>query len=353
MFKNTHDTPEKANRIFERVVDSFQEQEINPTPLNYFVWYNYLKGDNPPFRKEMDSILNDPYGYSDRVGKRLYEQFLLEDTEDSSEFDRAFRRLVGMMVKKMNAWSDKLEDHTQKLDECAVSLADPDLNSDEIKRISHTMVSTAQSMNESSKAFQQEMMESSDEVRRLRDQLIEAQNEALTDELTEVGNRKAFNNAIQEQILATDETDTPNTLCLILSDIDFFKKFNDTYGHLVGDSVLRYYANIMKKKQGENETICRYGGEEFAILMANTTLEKAKQRAEQIRIDIASATLKRKNSNEPLTTITASFGIAHYHGETEDSDSFIARADKALYQAKKTGRNKVVDELDLPQTDIN
>jgi len=352
MFKNTQDTPEKANRIFDRIVDSFQEQEINPTPLNYFVWYNYLKGDNPPFRKEMDSILNDPYGYSDRVGKRLYEQFLLDDTEDSSEFDRAFRRLVDMMVKKMNAWSDKLEDHTQKLDECATSLADPDLNSEEIKRISHTMVSTAQSMNASSKAFQQEMMDSSDEVRRLRDQLIEAQNEALKDELTEIGNRKAFNNALQELTLNADKEENPNSLCLILSDIDFFKKFNDTYGHLVGDSVLRYYANIMKKKQTENETICRYGGEEFAILITNTTLEKAKQRAEQVRTDIASSTLKRKNSSEPLTTITASFGVAYYHGESEDTESFVARADQALYLAKEGGRNKVIDELDLPQTNV-
>lgn len=353
MFKNTHDTPEKANRIFDRIVDSFQEQEINPTPLNYFVWYNYLKGDNPPFRKEMDAILNDPYGYNDRVGKRLYEQFLVEDTDESSEFDRAFRRLVEMMVKKMNAWSDKLEDHTQKLDECAVSLADPDLNSEEIKRISHTMVSTAQSMNESSKAFQQEMMDSSEEVRRLRDQLIQAQNEALKDELTEIGNRKAFNNSIQELALNADKADDPNSLCLILSDIDFFKKFNDTYGHLVGDSVLRYYANVMKKKQQKNETICRYGGEEFAVLIANTTLEKAKQRAEQIRSDIASSTLKRKNSNEPLTTITASFGVAFYHGDTEDTDSFVARADKALYHAKGSGRNKVVDELELPQKEVN
>ena len=92
MFRKTQDTPEKASRIFERVVESFEEQQINPTPLNYYVWYQYLKGDNPPFRKEMDAILKDPFGYTDRLGKRLYEQFLMDDSEADTQFDRAFRR---------------------------------------------------------------------------------------------------------------------------------------------------------------------------------------------------------------------------------------------------------------------
>jgi len=353
MFKNTQDTPEKANRIYDRLVDSFKEQEINPTPLNYFVWYQFIKGDNPPFRKEMDAILNDPFGYSDRVGKRLYEQYLMDESEDDSEFDRAFRRLVDMMVKKMNIWSDKLNDHTQKLDDCANSLSNPNLNAAEIKDISNTMVSHAQSMNESSKAFQRDMKESSEEVKNLRDQLIEAQASALTDELTEIGNRKAFNNAIKELTLLADQAGEPNRLCMIISDIDHFKKFNDTYGHLVGDSVLRYYANTMKKKQQSNETICRYGGEEFVILLENSSLEQARIRAEEIRAAIEASTLKRKNSSEPLTTITASFGVAFYHGNDETSDEFLGRADKALYKAKNSGRNKVIDELELTENELN
>ncbi len=354
MFTNIQDTPDNAKRIFDRLVDTFNELQINPTPLNYYVWYQYFKGDNPEFRQEMDAILHDPFGYNDRAGKRLYEQFLTleDDSESSSEFDRAFRRLVDVMVKKMNSWSDKLEAHTQKLDECANSLANPDLDAEEVKKISNTMVETAQSMNESSRAFQLEMMDSSEEVRKLRDQLIEAQAAALTDELTEIGNRKAFNNALEELSLTADQADNPNNLCLILSDIDHFKKFNDTYGHLIGDSVLRYYANIMKKKQRENEVICRYGGEEFAILISDSSLEDARHRAEQIRVDIESSTLKRKNSNEPLTTITASFGVAHYHGSMEHIDNFVARADKALYKAKENGRNQVIDELDLSEKEL-
>jgi len=173
----------------------------------------------------------------------------------------------------------------------------------------------------------------------------------MQDELTEVGNRKAFNNAIQELML--DASENSSTLCIILNDIDFFKKFNDTYGHLVGDSVLRYYASLMKKSTSQNETICRYGGEEFAILLANSSLEEARIRSEQIRKAIQAAHLKRKDEDKPISTITASFGVACYKTNQETADDLIARTDKALYHAKSNGRNQVVLETDLPEKPID
>ncbi len=346
MIVDVQDTPQKAIRIFDRLVETFKEQKINPSPLNYYVWYQYVKGSIPALRQEMDAILNDPFGYNDRVGKRLYDTYLLEQDKNTSEFDRAFRRLIDAMVKKMNAWSDKLESHTQQLDECSSQLSNPNLNSKEIQRITNTVITAASSIKEGSLNIQDEMLRNAEAVQELRKQLQEAQAEALTDELTQIGNRKAFNNAIEELILEAQEA--PESLCLILCDIDHFKQFNDTYGHLVGDSVLRYFANTMQKDKKETETICRYGGEEFAILLINSSLEKAIERAHNIRKAIQSAHLKRKNSSEPLKTITASFGVACYQGGTETAQEFIDRADKALYQAKNSGRNCVIDEKQLP-----
>lgn len=342
----TIDPQDKALRIFERLLELFEEHEVNPAPLNYYVWYEYIKGDIPQLRNEMDSILNDPFGYNDRVGKRLYDTYLVQDESAMTDFDRAFRRLIEVMIKKMDVWSEKLEQQTKQLDECSSRLSNPDLNSDEIKQITTTVRDTASSMKASSQAFQEEMLSNTNAVKELKQQLMEARAEALKDELTEVGNRKAFNNALEE--LMFDAEQKPESLCLILSDIDHFKQFNDTYGHLVGDSVLRYYANIMKKNQRNNETICRYGGEEFAILLSQSSLEQAIARAEEIRQDIAAALLKRKNSSEPLKTITASFGIAYYKGSANDDEKrFIERADKALYKAKESGRNNVKTENDL------
>lgn len=109
----------------------------------------------------------------------------------------------------------------------------------------------------------------------------------------------------------------------------------------------------MKKEKADNETICRYGGEEFAILLANSSLEEAQIRAESIRKGIESAHLKRKNEDKPISTITASFGIASFKGGTETEEEFIARADKALYQAKSSGRNCIVLETELKDSSEN
>ncbi|BBP44256.1 GGDEF domain-containing protein [Thiosulfativibrio zosterae] len=346
MLRDFKDAPEKAKRIFMMLQELFEEQNINPHPLNYYIWYSYYKGDNPKFRQEMDRVLNDPFGYNDRIGKRLYEEYLEDQDNSDNQFDSAFKRLIGLMIQKMNLWSDRLEEHTKELDACATSLSGDPLNAEELKKLTNSVLSTANSMQQSTAEFQKELLESTKEVQDLRQQLIEARAEIMQDELTQVGNRKAFNNAIEE--LTTEAMQAPQTLCLIMTDIDHFKRFNDTFGHLVGDSVLRYFANVMKKGKQENETICRYGGEEFAILLANSSLEAAKARAEAVRSGIESAQLKRANSEQTLGKITASFGISVYQGPKESVESFIKRADDALYLAKDQGRNQVKTELDIP-----
>jgi diguanylate cyclase len=107
----------------------------------------------------------------------------------------------------------------------------------------------------------------------------------------------------------------------------------------------------MKKTKGDTETLCRYGGEEFAILLSHTDIEQAEQRAETIRHDIENAKLKRKDSEKNLGQITASFGVAAYRGEAQETiEEWIKRADDALYKAKTLGRNQVVTERDLEDT---
>lgn len=347
MLLNIKDAPEKAQRIFLQLVDIFEDEEhpIAPTPLNYFIWYQYLKGDNPKFRQDMDKALNDPFGYHDRLGRRLYDQYFADEDDAESDFDLAFKRLISAIIKKMNVWSDRIDQHSKQLDQAQAQLDDKDIDPATLKKLTNTVRATAHSMQASNAEFQKEMMESQEEISRLREQLIEARSELMIDELTEVGNRKAFNNAIAEQLINAE--DHPQSLSLILTDIDHFKRFNDQFGHLVGDSVLRYFANIMKKSKQDNETICRYGGEEFAILISDSTHEDAMERAEQIREEIKNAKLKRKDSHKELGKITASFGVATYRGPDESSEDLIKRADEALYLAKDKGRDQVCSEQAL------
>lgn len=347
MLFDIKDAPEKAQRIFVQLIDIFEEQSINPMPLNYYIWYQYYKGDHPKFRQEMDSALNDPFGYNDRLGRRLFDEYFSSD-ESGSDFDRAFKRLINMVVKKMNVWSDRLEDHTKTLGECADTLSKPDIDAKKLKELTNSVLNTASSMKKSSEEFQKEMLDTNEEILTLRQQLIEARAETMTDELTEIGNRKAFNNAIRD--LTETELENPESLLLIITDIDHFKRFNDTFGHLVGDSVLRYFANLMKKTRADNETVCRYGGEEFAILLSHSSLEAAEIRANQVRKTLESAKLKHKDSAKGLGTITASFGVASFKGDDKETiDDWIKRADDALYKAKSNGRNQVITEDELPE----
>lgn len=340
------DAHEKALKYFNRIIDAFEEQNINPTPLNYYIWYQYFKGEHPQFRQEMDSVLNDPFGYHDRIGRRMYHTYFSDqDIEDSLGFDKALKRLLEVMAKRIQHWGDKLEQQTERLENCAERLSG-DLEQHEVKRITSDVLNTANSMQESSRSFTKEMLENADEIQKLRKQLVDAKAEAMKDELTQIGNRKAFNLSLKEFTDDIINGENTQNLYLVLSDIDHFKSFNDTYGHLIGDSILRYYSNILKRNQIENQITCRYGGEEFALLIKADNLETAIEVAENCRKEIEAAHLKRKDSKEALRTVTASFGIAQFK-MNEEPESFVKRADDALYHAKKTGRNRIVTEIDL------
>jgi diguanylate cyclase len=335
------DTFEKAQKIFNHICDIFEEQKINPNPINYQVWYSYFKGDKPRLRQEMDAILKDTYGYNDRAGRRLYSEYL-EDEEAHSELDKLFKRLLDAMMKKLSVWTHKLETNTEQLDKYSQDLSQSNLNQDELKSLTHSMISTTAQMRDHNQTFQKELMTALTQIQKLKRQLLEARAESMQDELTQLGNRKAFNLAMEEM---TTEANNGGPLFLIMTDIDHFKKFNDTFGHLVGDSVLRYFANILRKAQKENHTSCRYGGEEFAIIVQNSDIEAARAHAETLRQNLKKAHLKRKDTGDLLPDITSSFGIAQYR-PFEPIDDFIKRADDMLYKAKQAGRNCVISEFD-------
>ncbi len=345
MLLNLKDAPEQAKRIFGQIQAIFEEKSIAPTPLNYYVWYNYIKGDNPPFRQEMDAALSDPFGYDDRLGIRLYENFLSVEDKNDSQFDRSLKRLIESLVKKMNLWSEKLNSHSEELSQTKSHLSKNDLSQEQLKSLTDNVLNSASSMQSASNDFNEHILSAEAEITKLKKELIEAKEQAMTDELTEVGNRKAFNNTILD--LMEKAKDKPNSLSLIIADIDFFKRFNDKFGHLVGDSILRYFTSIIKKNSLANENVFRYGGEEFAILIAGTDKHSVRQRAEEIRHTIENAKLKRKNSTDELGEITASFGVSTYRGEDNSVNDFIDRADQALYLAKQSGRNQVKSEDDL------
>jgi len=169
-------------------------------------------------------------------------------------------------------------------------------------------------------------------------------NLGLTDPLTEVNNRRFFDQRLEEEIMRTMRGKAP--LACLLIDVDHFKRINDTYGHQAGDNVLRQVAAVLRQHLRGQDVLARYGGEEFVALLSSATLERAEVIAERIRRALEQRVLPLESGD--TLQITASIGVSILHPQQHQGEfkhlgmELVERADQALYRAKETGRNRVV-----------
>jgi diguanylate cyclase (GGDEF)-like protein len=186
-------------------------------------------------------------------------------------------------------------------------------------------------LNRDSLLAQRSLAEANAALKQNVDRVVET---SLTDALTGVGNRRKLQQVLRHEI---DEAHRSGAaLSVIMVDLDLFKLVNDRYGHAAGDKVLAHLGALLKSQTRSGDSVIRFGGEEFLVLMPHAPLAQALSRAEQIRCALASHLI------EPLrTAVTASFGVAEL-ARAEDGETLLGRADAALYRAKQGGRNRVV-----------
>jgi diguanylate cyclase len=211
----------------------------------------------------------------------------------------------------------------------------------ELKRFVDNLVSATKAMEARTHTLEEELQRSSQQVNVLKSQLDDVRKESLTDSLTGIANRKAFDTELLAATAAAHENG--ETVSLLMLDIDHFKKFNDSWGHQTGDQVLRLVATAMSENVKGRDTVARFGGEEFAIILRRTALDNAVNLADQIRAYIQGKKLVKKSTGDVLGTITVSIGVAQCSGD-DTPQSLVQRADACLYGAKKGGRNRVVGE---------
>ncbi len=199
-------------------------------------------------------------------------------------------------------------------------------------------------MQRENKSLAKRLDESTAEVGRLREHLEQVRRDATTDALTNLANRKAFDDELARACAEATEKSEPLALAVI--DIDHFKRFNDTWGHQTGDQVLRYVSSVIGRMAPPPRFAARYGGEEFAMIFPSERAKDVLQTLEEIREEVSSRALKRRSTNEDLGAITVSAGVAEFkHGEK--ADSLVDRADQALYASKRGGRNRVTTDGDV------
>ena len=212
-----------------------------------------------------------------------------------------------------------------------------------IREILQSMVIATHDVTATNRMLETRLKETRGEIETLRETLEAVRVEALTDSLTGIANRKHFEEMLAKSIDHAVVQRTP--LALVVLDIDHFKRFNDTYGHLTGDQVLRLVSMTMRENVKAKATVARFGGEEFGVVLPDTTLETAYATAEQIRQSVMARELVKRSTGESLGKVTVSVGVAAFRkGDT--GVSLLERADQCMYAAKRMGRNRTLTDGD-------
>lgn len=210
--------------------------------------------------------------------------------------------------------------------------------SEQVRVIVGLLVAENHRMRLDSVAMAKQLEGSRVQIEGLRQRLERAQEVGLQDPLTAVGNRRCFDAALVSAIAAAKDASAP--LSMIMGDLDHFKRINDQYGHPVGDEVLKFFTQLMAGSVREGDTVARFGGEEFAIVLPQCSAHEASAIAERIRTKLSAKSLTIRRTSQDIGLVTASFGVAQLQ-PGEQAESMVSRADSALYSAKKSGRNRV------------
>lgn len=297
--------------------------------------------------KVVDSMIEKKMTFNEELSEKLYEKLFSAEKELKTivETGATFQKELKKIVSVLKETGEDTSLHTNTLMEQMSKLSDFE-GANELKDIVKVIIDDTDKMQAQSQKLESKLEENTFKIESLQSNLENARIESRTDALTNIGNRKFFEEKIEEYV--TNHKKLGHDLCLILCDIDFFKKFNDNFGHQIGDQVLKVVAHVIKKELGLQGSAARYGGEEFAILLPKAKLGDAIELADHIRKVISERIIKNKNTGANFGRITMSFGVASMNANMT-ADDLTQKSDSALYLSKENGRNMVQSELELDQ----
>lgn len=312
-------------------------------PRNFEIWYVYASGQNAQLNAVINETLARNGLLTDVDLERIYDKHLAE-TRTADKIEQVGTRVVGEIDDVVTILTDALGMTASFGESLAgtTSTLSAARDRDQIKAVVETLVTSVRGIERTNKALEERLRTSRAEITALQQNLEMIRAENLTDQLTGLGNRKCFDRTIASTV--RHGLDNGEALSLLMIDIDHFKLFNDKHGHLTGDQVMRLVGALLKQSVSDQDAATRFGGEEFAIILPNTPIERALKLAEQIRCGVMARELKKKSTGDILGRITVSIGVAVLHAD-DDVDSLIDRADQCLYAAKHAGRNRVVSEM--------
>jgi len=338
--------PTGATEIAKRTIPFMSRKGIPLTPDNYRIWFEYFHGTMVELVQAIDNLLNRGEVFNEKTHEDLTRRFLRRDLREESErkiademravdeASGASRKIIEPMVKSLEGWSGASASYGQKLHAMVTRFAEPQ-DARSLADIVRGLADETTRISQQNRKISDEMGRSSRQLDELRHNLETARAEARTDDLTRLLNRRAFNEALAEEVRRAGEEGNPSALAI--ADIDHFKRINDTYGHMVGDKALKAISGQLRGGVSVRDSVFRYGGEEFAVILRDTSPAKAAGVMNALRLEVAEHEFVVRDQVE---RITISAGLAMV-GAGMTAESIQRAADEALYLAKNSGRNQV------------
>lgn len=248
----------------------------------------------------------------------------------------AVKGLLDVLAASVAQFLERSDDYSGHLTESREAIAKAS-SLENIKLIEAELLGNIDRLHKANSEYREQLAQSKAQIGRQQEQLDQLQIEVGTDFLTGLPNRRAFEQRLHENVDRSNRYGSK--FSLVVMDIDHFKKVNDEYGHMAGDRTLKAIASLLGGHMRGSDVLVRYGGEEFVMILPETSDEQAERMAERIRHHVENATFKHSGGT---IRVTISAGVGEVLKPKDTPDDLFARVDAAMYQAKQTGRNKVV-----------
>lgn len=338
------DENERSFAFADIALDQIRALSQTASPRNYEIWYNYATGYNPALNRSINQTMEQKGALSDADLDQIYDTYITT-SRIGDRIDSVGSRVLAeikQVLATIDSASGSTNSYSESLADASAKLAGAS-DRDTLRVVIERLIEGAREIEVNNKKLEASLSASKKEIEQLHENLATVRTESLTDPLTGLSNRKHFDAALAKAIAEAKHKGEP--LSLVMADVDYFKLFNDKFGHQTGDQVLRLVALSMKQNLKGAHISARYGGEEFVIALPDTLLPSAMAVADQIRQAVMGKELMKRSSGERLGRVTVSVGVALLRTD-DTSASLIERADNCLYAAKRGGRNRVISEND-------
>lgn len=337
----------EAYSLARQAVAEMERCQVWPTPLNFELWLHYVGDPSGPLGLEIERLLGEGEAFTEEVSETLATNFLPRArlTDEIRDAGAQLSRELKSVAAAISTAQKSQQAYGRTLAGASQGLEQEGADAPALKKLVESLTQATEKVQKVNATLEQRLQVSTREVVKLREHLEQVRRDAMTDALTTLANRKAFDEHIER--VCADADASGQVLTLAVVDIDHFKRFNDTWGHQTGDQVLRYVASVMGRIAQAPRLAARYGGEEFSMLFPGETSAMVEAAMNEIRDEIASRMLKRRSTNEELGAVTISVGVAQRR-KGEPVNALMERADEALYASKRGGRNRVslADRMD-------